>query len=334
MKAIILLGGQGTRLRPLTLAQPKPLVPILNRPFISYQLDLLKKFGLKDVVLALGHQAQSFRHALGSGKKFGMRFIYSLEKTPLGTGGALRLAFKHVDGPCLVLNGDLLAQIDLQRLVRFHQGRQALGTLLLATVEDPSSYGLVETGPEGRIKTFLEKPSLDQLTTKTINGGCYVFEPSLLRSIPEGRSVSLEREVFPLLLSQGAALYGYAHAGYWRDIGTLSSYWAAHRDLLEPGRTSFYAGPKLKSSLSVGPGCRIAPGVVFRGFNVLGAKCVVEQGVTLSHSVLHGGVKVGEGARLDQCVIGAGSVVGAQAQLGPAFVLGPNSTVESYSRSF
>lgn len=230
MKAVILLGGLGTRLLPLTARTPKPLLPFLHRPFIAHQLDLLKKCGVREVVLALGHKAAHFRRYLGDGRRFGLRFRYSIEKKPLGTGGAIRQTLHFWDGPAFVLNGDIFARFNLPAMVLAHRRARAEGSIALVRVKDARAYGLVEAEKNGRLLGFREKPP--RRVPGWVNAGAYLLSPGLIEGIPSGRAVSVEREVFPGLLRQGHRLQAFRHRGYWSDIGTLESYWSTQRDLL------------------------------------------------------------------------------------------------------
>lgn len=351
MKALILLGGLGTRLRPFTLEKPKPLLPVLNRPFFSYQLDQLKKFGVRDVVLALGYQAAHFRRHLGNGRKWGMRFIYSQEKTPLGTGGAIRKAFGHLTGGTFIMNGDVLCDIDLGRLLATHRKMKADGTLSLVPVQDPSAYGLIETDKAGRIRTFIEKPSPEEMTVNTINAGYYFFELPVLRSIPENQPVSIERDVFPKLLKNGYKLGGYLHRGYWSDIGTLKSYWETHMDLLDriggaaPAgarrvRESLWAGRgarlhnvvKVQGTALLGDRCVVGPNAVFRGRVCIGARCVIGENVHLTDCVVHDGTVIHRDAALENCLVGERCVIGENTHVGPGQVLANGTVLNPYSR--
>jgi mannose-1-phosphate guanylyltransferase len=319
MNALILLGGLGTRLRPFTLDRPKPLLPLLNRPFIAHQLDQLKKCGVRRVVLALGYKAAHFRRVLGDGKKWGVRFVYSLEKEPLGTGGAIRNALPHLEGPALILNGDAYSDMDLGALIKFHRAKKAKGTLALYRVENPSAFGLVAVDSRGRVIRFLEKPSAEEAAAvATINAGAYFFEPEVIQRIPAGRAVSIEREVFPALLRESVALYGFLHRGYWADIGTLKTYWGTHRDLLG-------------SRALAAPGTRIVKGAVLEGFVCLGENCVVEAGARLRDSVVLAGTRIGPGSEVVKSLVGEKCRIGAHCRVGPNQVLAGGSVLKDHS---
>jgi NDP-sugar pyrophosphorylase family protein len=351
MKALILLGGLGTRLRPFTLSKPKPLLPILNRPFISYQIEQLKAHGIRDVVLALGYHSAHFRKHLGNGRQWGMRFTYSFEKTPLGTGGAIRNALRYLEGTTVILNGDVLSDFNLSEIVRWHRKKKALGTLTLVRVKDPSSFGLIETLRNGKIRRFLEKPSAEEVTVDTINAGCYVFEPAVVKMIPEGRAVSIEREVFPKLVQEGHPLYGYLYDGYWSDIGTLKTYWENHMTLLKRWVSRDSASVrkirdgvwgeagcvvsrdvKVQGRVLMGKACRIAAGAVFRGNVCIGDRCVIDENVVLSDCVIHSDTHIGRHSQIEKSLIGEKSVVYEQCHVGPNEVLANGSRLNPYSR--
>ncbi len=337
MKALLLLGGRGTRLRPLTLERPKPLLPILNRPFLSYQIDLLKRHGVREVVLALGHQSAQFRRRLGDGRAWGVRFVYSVEKEPLGTGGAIGLARAHLTEPSFILNGDIFSDFDLNALRAHHEARRAEATLALVEVPDPSAYGLVETRGDGTVTRFLEKPTGRSFPCRTVNAGCYLFEPSVFDFIPAGRAVSVERDVFPGLLAAGRRVAGWRHGGYWSDIGTLSSYVATHRDLLAAGRVggagqrrgSIWAdrGAVVSKNVEgdgrvlVGAGARVAPGVRFEGHVTIGSNARIGAGALLSDCVVLEGARVGARSVVERSIVGAGAVVAPDLRVAP----GPDS---------
>lgn len=354
MNALILLGGVGSRLRPLTLSRPKPLLPILNRPFISYQIDLLKKFGVRRVVLALGHQAAHFRRQLGTGKNWGVQFIYSLEKEPLGTGGAIRHALPHLRGSAVILNGDILSDFNLEKMASVHKRKKADATLALVEVSDPSAFGLVETDGNGRIHRFLEKPSGDTFPVRTVNAGCYFFEPKVVERIPAGRSISIEREIFPALLSEGVHLESYRHTGYWSDIGTLQSYWRTHQDLHEAGRwprgLHFGRGLLSKKGLFCAEGARVeknvrvqgtallgrgawvGASVTLKGRVTLGAHVRIEEGAHVEDSVILDGARIGPRTRVERSIVGAGGVVQGDCRVGPDQVLGAGARLPAYSQ--
>lgn len=340
MHAVILAGGQGTRLLPLTTACPKPLVPLLNVPFLYHQIGLLREHGVRDIVLSCSDRWEMIQTVLGDGAALGVRLRYAVEPQPLGTGGGVRNAAPLVDGPVIVLNGDVLTDMDLTALCAFHAERKAGATIALTTVENPSDYGLVETDAGGRVLRFVEKPPPGQFSARTVNAGVYVLERELLDSIPEGRVSSIEREFFPRLLTEKAPFFGWNAGAYWLDIGTLPNYRQAHLDLLSgAGHTPVTPPGTPREGVWIGEGAAIAPEASVRGpavlgrgarlapkarvgpFAVLGDGCVVERGAVVEGAVLWNEVRVGEAASLRDCVAGAGCRIGAHSTVGPGVVV-------------
>ena len=259
MKAIILIGGFGTRLRPLTCNTPKPLLPVLNKPFSLYQIELLKKYGIKDIILCMAYLPSEFKKYFGDGKKFGVKISYAVEKTPLGTGGAIKNAEKFVNDSVLIFNGDVLTEINLAKLIQFHKNKKSKATISLVSVPDPTSYGLVETAKDGKILQFLEKPSTNQITVDTINAGTYIFEPEIFKEMPPDVVYSVERELFPALLNKKIPFYGYIYSAYWIDIGTTEKYLQVHNDLMN----------RMKKNV-IGKNSKIAKSVRIFGHLVVG----------------------------------------------------------------
>ena len=265
MKAILLAGGQGTRLRPLTLHTPKPIVPIFNRPFLTYQIDLLRQVpDITEIILSLNYQPRRIEEVFGDGSSIGVPIRYMVEPKPLGTAGAIRFAAPHLDDTVVVFNGDVLTGIDLRAVIALHRERQAKATIVLTPVENPSAYGLVETDAVGNVTRFLEKPKPDEITCDTINAGIYVLEPDTLDRIPTDTNWSIERSYFPSLVERGETFVAYVYRGYWIDIGTPEKYVQVHRDIMD-GR--FHAPPfdGDASRVVVSPTASIAEGVLDHG---------------------------------------------------------------------
>src|SRR4051794_8795702 len=231
MQALILAGGGGTRLRPLTSTVPKPVVPLVDRPFIRFMIDWLHGHGVDDVVMSCGHLASGVRNVLGDGSALGIRLRYVEEPRPMGTGGALKYAEPLLAERFLMLNGDVLTDLDLTAQMQQHERTGAVATLALTPVEDPSAYGLVRTREDGEVTEFVEKPSPDQIDTNNISAGAYVLERSVLGLLEAGQSASIERQVFPRLVGNG--LYGFVGEAYWMDIGTPERYLQGTFDILE-----------------------------------------------------------------------------------------------------
>jgi NDP-sugar pyrophosphorylase family protein len=349
MKAVILAGGEGTRLRPLTLSTPKPVVPVVDRPFLRHQLDLLARAGIHEVVFSVAYRPERVSAVFGDGSALGMRIRYVVEETPLGTGGAVRNALDHLDERTVVLNGDVLTDVDLSAVVARHERAAATATILLTPVPNPAAYGLVETDGDGRVRRFLEKPRPEQITTNQINAGVYVLESRALEIMKPGVNISIERFFFPALLERGDVVLGPVHPGYWIDIGTPEKYLQVHRDVLdgrfpvpldgEPRKGGFVhptaevaGGASLDGPFYVGPGCRVGDGAHLGRHAVLVAEVEVAAGASVRDSVLWRGVRVGpecavEGSLLGTCVsLGRSSAVRNAA-------LGEGSVVSDYSRT-
>jgi mannose-1-phosphate guanylyltransferase len=342
MQALILAGGEGTRLRPLTSTTPKPVVPLANRPFISFMIDWLRRHGVDDVVLSCGFLAQGVRQVLGEGESLGVRIRYVEEPTPLGTGGALRYAGELLDERFFMLNGDVLSDIDLSAQLARHERTGARATLALYPVEDPSAYGLVRLKPDDSIAEFLEKPSPEEIDSDLINAGAYILERSILEEMaPPGTNISIERDVFPKLVGRG--LYGFAADGYWLDIGTPDRFLQGTFDILEgnvetnlgaelgQGRRVLADGAQVQGRLVapalVGPGSTIARGAIVGGRVTLGRDVVIEAGAHIEGSVVLDGARIGPGTHVSSSIIGPGAVVGDHCHLEGGVVLGENVTL-------
>ena len=322
-QAVILAGGQGTRLRPLTLARAKPVVPLLNRPFLAYQLSLLRRHGVTDVILSCSYRVEDVQQALGDGRGLGVRLRYVVEKEPLGTGGGVRNAADLASGTLFVLNGDVLSDVDLGAMRRFHDQRGSRTTIYLAPVPDPRAYGLVETDAEGRIERFREKPGADEvITTNLINAGVYLLDAGLLRRMPSDRPVSIEREFFPALIADGVPCFGWAPRTYWRDIGNPAAYLEAQLDLLQ-GRVDTPLTPpgERRGDCWVGPGTDVGPGVHLSGPSLVGSRVALGEGCSIGPLAIIGdGCSIGPGARIERSVLWERVVVGARADLRHAVV--------------
>jgi len=326
MQALVLVGGQGTRLRPLTATVPKPAVSLIDRPFISYMVEWLGRHGVDEIIMACGFLPDALREVVGDGEPGGPGIIYVAEPEPRGTAGAIKFASEHLDGRFLALNGDVLTDLDLTALVAAHEASGARATLGLYPVDDPTGYGLVRHRDDGEITEFLEKPSPDEIDTDEVNAGAYVLERPVLDLIPEGKEVSIEREVFPRLVGKG--LHGKRLEGYWMDIGTPDRYLQASWDILE-GRvkTGVEATAKglyvdesavIAGDATVGPRAVIAAGVRVKSSahvknSVVLDRCTVGEGSEVTGSILSPGVRVEPGALVTDAVIGEDEVVAAGA---------------------
>jgi len=319
MKAILLAGGQGSRLRPLTLNTPKPIVPIFDRPFLRYQIELLKQVPeIDEIVLSLNYQPRRIEEVFGDGSALGVRIRYVVEPQPLGTGGAIKFAAgPRPGGPVVVFNGDVLTSIDLQEVIGLHRKRQARATIVLTPVDNPAAYGLVETDAGGTVRAFLEKPSADQITCNTINAGIYVIEGDTLDRIPADTAYSIERGYFPSLIERQERFVAYTYRGYWIDIGTRDKYQQVHRDIMTGG---FGAAPfhEAPNTAMVSPDARIEPGAVIESPCFIDAGAVVKSGARIGPmSVIGAHCHVGEDAEIDGAILWPHTWVDHHARLGP-----------------
>ena len=321
-EAVLLVGGQGTRLRPLTVHTPKPMLPVAGVPFTVHQITRARDAGVTRIVLATSYKAEVFR-AFIEDADLGIEVVIATEDEPLGTGGAIRHALPHLtsgpDDPVLIFNGDVLSGVDIAGLVQHHRDTGSEVTLYLTPVEDPRAYGLVPTDHTGRVTAFLEKPKTDEeIVTNNINAGCYVFKRSVIDRIPAGRPVSVERETFPGLLAEGALVTGVVDSGYWLDLGTPLSFVQGSRDLVL-GHAPSPAVPQTGDYLAL-PGAQIADDAALHGGTVIGRNAVVGPGAVVTGAVVFDGAEIAEGAHVSNSIVGAGAVVGAGSVLRGAVV--------------
>lgn len=333
MRAVVLVGGFGTRLRPLTFTTPKPMLPVGHRPIIENLVMMLASAGVDDVVLALGFKPEPFMNAFPDGTCAGVTLHYAVEPEPLDTGGAIRFAAEHthIDDTFIVVNGDVLTDLDVAQLVSFHRDKGAEATIHLTPVDDPSAYGVVDLEADGRVKRFVEKPAPGTAPSNLINAGTYVFEPSVLARIPTGRKVSIERETFPAIVGDGG-LYALSTDDYWIDTGRPDTYRQANFDMLDGRRRALSCdmvatGAEVDASASiehslVSPRAAVGAGVVVRESIVLPG-AVVEAGSHVVDSIVMG--RIGAGARVTGCVVGADGVVDAGSTFDSASIPDPTS---------
>lgn len=328
------------------------MVPLLGRPFLAYQLALLREHGVTDVILACSYRVDDVRQALGEGEHLGVRLRYVIEDEPLGTGGGVRNAADLARGTVFVLNGDVLTDADLTAMRRLHESRGSRTTIFLMPVADPRAYGLVELDGEGRLTRFREKPGPDEpITTNTINAGIYLIDAALLARIPAGRAVSIEREFFPALIADGIPCFGWTGAAYWRDIGSPTAYRDAQMDLLA-GRVRSPLSPpgELRDGCWVAPTARLAPDARLQAPSVLGDRVevgrrarvgpltVVGDGSRIGDdarvegAILWERVTVGSGAVVRDCVIPSDVTIGPHADIGPGAVIEPNTTIPPHTK--
>jgi mannose-1-phosphate guanylyltransferase len=341
MQALILAGGEGTRLRPLTSTIPKPVVPLVDRPFIAFMLEWLHGHGIDDVIMSCGFLASGVRNVLGDGSAYGLRLRYVEEPQPLGTGGALKFAETLLDERFLMVNGDVLTDLDVSAQLALHDMRGARATLALTPVEDPSAYGLVRTLDDGEVTGFVEKPSPNQIDTRNISAGIYVLERSVLELLEPEKPASIERDVFPRLVADG--LYAYVGEGYWLDIGTPERYLEGTFDILEGtvatavtermGDTyvciedgTDNAGRVIPSAL-IERDCKIAPGARIGGRVVLETGVTVGADTMIERTVVLRGSSIGANCRLSGCVVAAGVEIGDNTHIEGLAVLGEGVTI-------
>jgi mannose-1-phosphate guanylyltransferase len=323
MQALVLAGGEGTRLRPLTYTVAKPVLPLVGRPHIAYVIDWLARHGVDDVIVSCGHLAEGMRSVLGS-LELGVKIRFAEEPDARGTAGAIRFAEEMLAERFFVLNGDVLCDLDLTAQIRQHESTGARATIALYPVQDPAGYGLVHRHDDGEITEFLEKPEPDQIDTDEINAGAYLLERSVVDEIPPGKLVSIEREVFPKLIGNG--LYGIRLEGYWIDIGTPDRFLEANWDILE-GRVETVHG-EFDEPTMVGEGCEISESAEIRSPAVIGGGSRVGDGAVIERSVLLDRCVVGDGAMVSNTILSAGVTVETGTELDGA-VIGEGETVET-----
>jgi len=342
MKAVLLVGGEGTRLRPLTCNTVKAMVPIVNRPFLEHLLGYLGSCGVDDIVVTLCYLPDCIESRFGDGSECGVKLAYVVEETPLGTAGAVKNAESHLDGAFFVFNGDIITNIDLRAMLSFHRQRKAVATIALTPVENPSAYGVLETAADGRVKRFIEKPPPGQAPTNLINAGIYVLEPAVLRGIPQGIPCMFEHHLFPTLLSQGAAVFAYPTTDYWIDIGTPEKYRQVQYDLLlgkcasslchgTTGAnglcTDVHPSAVVEGPVAFGSNCSIGAGARIKGPAVLGDGCTISQGSIIDKAIIWRNARVGKEANIRESVIGDNCSVGDHSVIESGSVVGDNVVI-------
>jgi len=324
IKAVLLVGGPGTRLRPLTDNCPKPILPVVNRPFLEHTLARLKQFGIRDVILTMSYLPEAIREYFGDGERCGMRLTYCHEKEPLGTAGAVKNAAAYLDRPFIVLNGDdVFLEMDFDEVFAFHRNKKAKATIFLTWVDNPSAFGVVETDVNQRVKRFIEKPPLAEVTTNWINAGGYILEPEVLEHIPVGQHYMFERGLFPKLLEVGSPVYGYIYKGYWLDMGTPQKYFSLNMDLISSKTKSplfikhgfdnrdndIHPTVKINGPALIDRGCKIGPGVCIKGPVIIGKDCVIRDGAYLEKAILWDNVSIGQNSQLNECIVASNTVI-------------------------
>lgn len=333
LKAVILVGGEGTRLRPLTYWTPKPMVPVLNQPFLEHTIAYLKNYRVNNIILALSYRPEVIQNYFGDGSNWGMQLTYAVEDNPLGTAGAVKNAERYLDNTFVVLNGDIFTDVDIADMLAFHRGKGAKVTIALTWVDNPCAFGIVETDSEGRVKRFIEKPSPSRVTTNWINAGIYLLEPEVLKYVPTNTHYMFEKGLFPLLLELGEPVYGYPFSGYWLDMGTPEQYLHLNCDLLLSKAKSalvnglskddvccdkdviIHPSAEIVGPAVIGSKCRIDQKAYIKGPVVIGPDCHIGDSTSLEVAVLWEGVKIGAGVSLKQCIIGTNTKIEASDQV-------------------
>jgi mannose-1-phosphate guanylyltransferase/phosphomannomutase len=347
LKAVILVGGEGTRLRPITFLNPKPMLPLVNRPFMENFILWLKSHKIKDIIFSTGYLPEIFKEYFGDGSDFGLRLIYVREKEPLGTGGGVKNVEKYLDGDnFIVFNGDILTSLNLTKMIAFHKSKKADITIALTSVEDPTHYGLVPIDGEGRVKQFLEKPSQDEITTNLINAGVYIIKSDVMKLVPEGVKYSFERGLFPTALGKGYKIYGCVSDSYWIDVGTPQKYLAAHYDILNKkiifkfpykevleniyiGKDSKYLKNNFISGpVVVGQRTRIEKGASIMPLTVIGDDCMISERAEVSESIIFNNCRIGKGCLIKKSIISNNVEIGSGVSIEDFSVIGDNSRIE------
>ncbi|MBV9280479.1 MAG: NTP transferase domain-containing protein, partial [Chloroflexi bacterium] len=350
MKAVVMAGGEGSRLRPLTLGRPKPMVPLVNRPMLEHILLLLKRHGITEVVLTVQYMADYIQNQIGDGADLGMTVTYSVEEHPLGTAGSVRQAAEALTETFLVISGDALTDFDLTRIMAFHRDAGAMATLTLYRVANPLEYGVVVTGDGGRVRQFQEKPSWSEVMTDTINTGIYVLEPSIFDYYPANQVFDFSKDLFPLLLRDEKPLIGYVADGYWTDVGSLEEYVRASRDVLE-GKVSIDWSGEQADGVWREPGARVDPaaqiagpvylgrdvrimaGATIDGPTVIGDNAVVERRAHLDRSIVWRNTRLGPGSEVrggllaEECTVQANAMIAENTVVADQTVIGRGATV-------
>jgi mannose-1-phosphate guanylyltransferase/phosphomannomutase len=351
VKAVIIAGGLGTRLRPLTYNTPKPIVPVANVPFVVHQIEHLVTHGVTEIILNLHYLSNEIKKILNDGKQWGIKINYSIEEHPLGTAGAVKNAEQFFDkGPMIVFNGDILTDINISKLVSYHQEKNARVTLALTEVEDPTSFGLVLTDKDGRVNKFIEKPNWGMVTAKTINAGIYVIDPKIFKEVPKGQEYSFERQLYPSLLAKGERVYGYLSGAYWIDIGNPEKYKEVHQAILRnevavkiygtrlngkvwlgkdtmPDRTVKFAGPSI-----IGEKVKLGKETEIKDYVVVGNRVAIGENCSLDRSIIWEGTKIGNHVRLSDCILGYNCVIEDEVSIERGMVLADGSVLKKGTR--
>ncbi len=350
MKAVILVGGLGTRLRPLTCNTPKPMIPLVNQPFIEWMLLRLRDQGIDEVILAVQYLADRFYAILGDGSRLGMKLHIVEEPEPRGTAGAVKNVEHLLDGPTFVFNGDVMTDLDLQAMLAYHRERQSKITIALTPVEDPTQFGLVEMDANHQVTRFLEKPRVEEITTNLINAGTYIIEPEMFRYVPPNQFYMFERGLFPVVLQTRDPMYGFPSRAYWTDIGKPQTYLDVHHDILigkvkfdfhgheianrvwVAGEASIHPSAQIVGPVVIGDGTVVERGARIIGPSVLGPRCHIGPEASLEGAVLWENNVIGEGVTIRNSVLGRGNTIGAKCFISDGAIIGDDCGIGPENR--
>jgi len=350
MKAVVMAGGEGTRLRPLTLNTPKPLVPVCNKPIMEHIVERLRESGITENIATLYYLADEIKSYFGDGSQFGVSMDYSIEESPLGTAGAVRILADRLDSTFAIVSGDAMTDFDITEAVKFHKKAGSMATIVLYRVETPLEYGVVITDDDGHIVRFLEKPGWGEVFSDTVNTGIYILEPEVFKYMDEGGNYDWSKDIFPALLEDNRPVFGCVLGGYWCDIGNLKQYRETHHDALSgkvritPGgkktkgriwvgeKTSISPGAKISGPAIIGANCRIKDGAVINEFSIIGDNCIIEQGANVTQSVVWNNSYIGKKAAASSCVLCRNTVISESAEIQDGAIIGDNCNIGSGTR--
>lgn len=345
MKAVIMAGGQGTRLRPLTSNQPKPMLPVVNQPMMEHIVNLLNRYGFEDLVVTLQFLPSLITNYFADGSQWDVRMEYSTEYLPMGTAGSVKNSSHLLDDTFLVISGDCLTDIDLSKVIDFHRLNKAMVTINLIRMDNPLEFGIVVTDTDGRIERFLEKPNWGQVFSDNINTGIYVLEPEVLDYVPEGQAFDFSKDLFPFLLREGFPLFGYEADGYWCDIGNFEQYMSAHKDILDrkvqidpPGfrlaenvwvgeGVDIEEGVEIRGPVLLGDHCRVERGSILREYTVMGNNVISKQDSFVHRAIIYDNSYIGTGCHLRGCVVGKNCDLKGNVRLEEGVVVGDESLI-------
>jgi mannose-1-phosphate guanylyltransferase len=327
LKAVVLVGGEGTRLRPLTNGLPKSMVPVLNKPFLEHTLAYLKRFGVENVILTVSYLPKVIQDYFGDGSGYEIRLIYSIEENPLGTAGAVKKVERYLPNTFIVLNGDIFTDLNIAEMLAFHRREKAKITIALIQVDNPCAFGVVEADNNGKVKRFIEKPGPENITSNWINAGVYIIEPEVLQYVPANAHYMFEKGLFPFLLEINEPIFGYRFSGYWLDMGTPEKYLCLNRDLLLSKvrsalipslteskmildrETTIHPSARITGPIVIANGCRIGQRVHIKGPAIIATDCHIGEDAVIEDTVLWAGANVGAGAVLKQCIVGVNTKI-------------------------